>query len=86
MDESPANTSNFTGPWKTNPTEKRCRERWTDEHQGQAPLPPMPYWKWEPSACRLEEVDKTKFCGVMEGRKGLLFVGDSLTGEMTDTL
>ncbi|CAM9571411.1 unnamed protein product [Ectocarpus sp. 8 AP-2014] len=46
----------------------------------------MPYWKWEPSACRLEEVDKAKFCRVMEGRKGLLFAGDSLTGEMIDTL
>lgn len=37
----------------------------------------MPYWKWEPSACRLEEVDEAKFCRVMKGRKGLLFAGES---------
>ncbi|CAB1096144.1 unnamed protein product [Ectocarpus sp. CCAP 1310/34] len=86
MDESPANTGNFTGPWKTNRTEKRCSERWSAEHDGVGPVPPMPYWKWEPSACRLEEVDEAKFCRVMEGRKGLLFAGDSLTGEMIDTL
>eukprot|EP00903_Cladosiphon_okamuranus_P017591 g16203.t1 len=46
----------------------------------------MPYWKWEPSSCHLEDVDAERFCAVMEGRKGLLFVGDSLTGQMIDTL
>ncbi|CAN0202375.1 unnamed protein product, partial [Laminaria digitata] len=46
----------------------------------------MPYWKWKPDNCRLDEVDAAKFCIVMEGRKGLLFVGDSLTRIMTSTL
>eukprot|EP00903_Cladosiphon_okamuranus_P016384 g15109.t1 len=46
----------------------------------------MPYWTWEASNCRLEEVDIEKFCRVMEGRKGILFVGDSLTGQTVDTL
>ncbi|CAB1104360.1 unnamed protein product [Ectocarpus sp. CCAP 1310/34] len=76
VEESPANTGNFTGPWKINTLEGSCGERWSEEHQGQGHAPPMPYWKWEPSACRLEEVDQISFCGVMEGRKGLLFVGE----------
>ncbi|CAM9583173.1 unnamed protein product, partial [Ectocarpus sp. 12 AP-2014] len=73
IDESPANTGNFIGPWKKIKIEKRCSEIWLEEHKGQGPPPPMPYWKWEPSACRLEEVDENKFCRVMEGREGLLF-------------
>lgn len=40
----------------------------------------MPFWKWQPDNCRLEEVDAAKFCDVMEGRKGLLFVGEGLEG------
>ena len=36
----------------------------------------MPYWKWKPDNCRLDEVDAAKFCRVMEGRKGILFVGE----------
>ncbi|CAN0339444.1 unnamed protein product, partial [Pylaiella littoralis] len=52
-------------------------------HEGEGP---QPYWAWEPSACKLEEVDAAKFCRVMKGRKGLLFVGDSLSHLMTRTL
>ncbi|CBN79344.1 conserved unknown protein [Ectocarpus siliculosus] len=84
MDASPTNTG--SGPFITGRTAKGCGKRWSAEHEGEEPVPPMPYWKWEPSACRLEEVDEAKFCRVMKGRKGLLFAGDSLTGEMIDTL
>lgn len=37
---------------------------------------PMPYYTWEPNRCLLDTVDEAKFCRVMEGRKGLLFVGE----------
>lgn len=36
----------------------------------------MPYWSWEPSDCWLESVDAAKFCDIVEGRKGILFVGE----------
>lgn len=45
------------------------------DHPG--PKVPAPYWAWEPAKCSLDAVDKVKFCGVMEGRKGLLLVGES---------
>lgn len=52
-----------------------CADRWAKEHrEGDGP---QPYWNWEPSACTLQEVDASKFCQVMKGRKGLLLVGGS---------
>lgn len=51
----------------------RCSERWASEHEGNEI---MPYWTWEASNCRLEEVDAEKFCRGMEGRKGILFAGE----------
>lgn len=33
---------------------------------------------WEPKNCALEAVTSEKFCQVMEGRKGLLLVGEEL--------
>ncbi|CAN0105017.1 unnamed protein product [Scytosiphon promiscuus] len=82
VEDSPANTGNFTGPWKTTRTEIRCSQAWAEENREGT----MPYWSWEASECRLESVDAAKFCDVVEGRKGILFVGDSLTGQMIDTL
>lgn len=36
----------------------------------------MPFYAWEAEKCFLDTVDADKFCRVMEGRKGLLFVGE----------
>ena len=36
----------------------------------------MPFYIWEAEHCLLDTVDADKFCRVMEGRKGLLFVGE----------
>lgn len=49
-------------------------EKWAKRHSGEGP---MPYWEWQAEECWLEKVDASKFCRVMEGRKGLLFVGES---------
>ena len=59
----------------------KCRSTWGKEHDD-----PLPYWKWETENCILDDVDKIKFCHVMKDRKGILFVGDSLTRLMTITL
>lgn len=57
------------------PRRRRCDAVWEDEdHPG--PKVPRPYWSWEPSNCTLDAVDEAKFCRVMEGRKGLLLVGE----------
>lgn len=36
----------------------------------------MPFYDWEAEKCFLDTVDADKFCRVMEGRKGMLFVGE----------
>ncbi len=54
---------------------RRCQRVWEREHPGEGP---RPYWKWEPSNCKLDELDAAKFCRVMEGRRGILFAGASL--------
>lgn len=36
----------------------------------------MPYYVWDTTECFLDTVDEGKFCAVMSGRKGLLFVGE----------
>ena len=59
----------------------KCKHGWDDIHDT-----PQPYWKWEAEDCHLENMDKEKFCRVMNGRKGLLLVGDSLTRLMTTTI
>ncbi|CAN0116813.1 unnamed protein product [Scytosiphon promiscuus] len=56
-----------------------CRKRWEKDHASEEP---MPYYSWETKRCRLAEVDMEGFCRVMEGRKGLLIVGDSLSNQM----
>lgn len=38
----------------------------------------MPFYAWEAETCFLDTVDADKFCRVMEGRKGMLFVGECL--------
>ena len=50
----------------------RCHDLWAKDHPGGRP---RPYWNWEPTNCRLEDIDAAKFCRVMSGRKGLLLVG-----------
>ncbi|CAN0273303.1 unnamed protein product [Pylaiella littoralis] len=60
-----------------------CGDVWANAHRGEGI---QPYWTWEASACTLDEMDAVKFCDVMRGRKGLLFVGDSLMEIMTQTL
>lgn len=50
----------------------RCSEKWEKGHPSEGP---MPYYEWKADKCLLEHVDEVKFCRVMEGRKGLLFVG-----------
>eukprot|EP00903_Cladosiphon_okamuranus_P011478 g10810.t1 len=62
-----------------------CLREWIEEDH-QEGGGDMPYYTWEAEDCSLETVDKDKFCRVMQGRKGLLFVGDSLTGLMVKTL
>ncbi|CAM9751170.1 unnamed protein product [Pylaiella littoralis] len=69
-------------PWLPE-MEQRCKVSWESDQRGAVP---MPYWTWEASECRLNTVDAESFCRVMEGRKGILFVGDSLTGQTVDTL
>lgn len=51
----------------------RCSSVWARQHPNKGP---MPYFEWQPQECWLEKVDAAKFCHVMEGRKGLLFVGE----------
>lgn len=36
----------------------------------------MPYWKWTPQNCTLDDLDAEKFCHLVEGKKGILFVGE----------
>lgn len=54
--------------------EGRCQERWAMEHSKSEG--PMPYWIWEASNCWLERVDPDKLCRMMQGRKGIIFVGE----------
>ncbi|CAM9357325.1 unnamed protein product [Scytosiphon promiscuus] len=74
-------------PWDEVPSiahfTESCDEKWSAEHD-EAEI--RPYWRWVPANCRLEEVDAARFCRMMEGRKGVLLVGDSLTREFSITL
>lgn len=48
------------------------------------PKVPRPYWAWEPAKCSLDAVNEAKFCRAMEGRKGLLLVGESGAAKFAD--
>lgn len=50
-----------------------CTALWAERHPGEGS---RPYWSWQAKECKLEEVDAAGFCGAMEGRKGLLLVGE----------
>ncbi len=50
-----------------------CSALWALENPGAGS---RPYWTWQPTRCELEEVTAAGFCRVMEGRKGLLLVGE----------
>ncbi|CAM9291210.1 unnamed protein product [Scytosiphon promiscuus] len=80
---SPTRTTrgNWAGKWGTD--FNHCSALWAARHPERGS---RPYWRWEPANCRLEEVTADGFCGAMEGRKGLLLVGDSLTRHFTLTL
>ena len=54
----------------------RCQNKW-DVQDHPVGCDTRPYWAWEPSKCSLDPVNKDKFCKVMEGRKGVLLVGES---------
>lgn len=57
----------------TRPGLNRCSEKWGKLHSSEGK---MPYYEWQAEECRLEKVDAAKFCHVMKGRKGILFVGE----------
>lgn len=53
---------------------RRCDQSWRKRKKDVE----QPYWEWEPEGCYLESVNATKFCKVMENRKGILLVGESI--------
>eukprot|EP00903_Cladosiphon_okamuranus_P013819 g12861.t1 len=78
--DSPAHSDSWVLPTRQFEFLGKCDAVWNGGER------PRPYWEWEPANCSMEAVDELKFCQVMEGRKGLLLVGDSLTRLMTTTL
>lgn len=61
--------------------ESRCKRTWRRRHPGDE-NETQPYWLWEPKNCALEEVTSAKFCQAMEGRKGVLLVGERVIGKL----
>eukprot|EP00904_Undaria_pinnatifida_P012817 jgi/Undpi1/8666/HiC_scaffold_25.g11131.m1 len=83
MDESPTDMVNWSYSQREFGRSPGCSQKWAEQHPGERP---MPFSIWEADNCFLDTVTADKFCRVMEGRKGLLFVGDSLTRLMSTTL
>ncbi|CAN0425103.1 unnamed protein product [Ectocarpus sp. 12 AP-2014] len=79
VNDSPTNPDDMMNP---NP-KTICYQKWAEHHGTEEP---MPYYTWDAAECSLDDVDEEKFCRAMEGRKGILLVGDSITDLMVRTL
>ncbi|CAM9519746.1 unnamed protein product [Discosporangium mesarthrocarpum] len=74
VDSSPVRgRSNNVPAWT-----RKCMELWRSPGSDLPPRPfsDMPYWEWEPDACKLDRFHQGKFCSAMAHRKGLLIVGE----------
>lgn len=68
----------------TEPSERRCQNIWNRREQVKGENSHRPYWAWEPTKCSLDAVSEEKLCRVLEGRKGLLLVGESQVAKRSE--
>ncbi|CAB1111938.1 unnamed protein product [Ectocarpus sp. CCAP 1310/34] len=86
VEDSPANMVGWEFPTSEFGFLAKCQNIWNKRKRVEGETGPRPYWAWEPTKCSLDAVSEEKLCRVLEGRKGLLLVGDSLTRLSTTTL
>ncbi|CAN0037514.1 unnamed protein product [Ectocarpus fasciculatus] len=72
VNESPTNPDDMMNPGP----KTICYQTWAEHHGSEEP---MPYYTWDAAECSLDDVDEEKFCRVMEGRKGILLVGERVS-------
>lgn len=51
-----------------------CNNKWGEFNNGSRPM-----WEWEPDGCTLQYFSKEGLCNKMKNKKGILFIGDSIT-------
>ena len=69
--------------WKPINMYNRCKEKWMENHDD---LSQYPYWKWETNSHEMQKFTNENFCELIKDRKGILFVGDSITRLFSYTL